>query len=191
MEKIKKGNICVMLSAPHCVNHLRAGKVKPKEINTDELIKKIKEKIDISIIYKTESENEDANWDKDSIYKQKAEIFVRENGVKLLLDIHGMDLSRKEDICIGTAHGRNIKGREDILKLLENTFKINGYKNTTIDEPFSASNPNCVSTYISRNCNIPAFQIEINNKYRYPLSKEYNLEKLVDTFVNIIKLLKI
>ncbi len=191
MEEIKKGSICVMLSAPHCVNHLRAGKVKLKEINTDVLIKKIKEKVDISIIYKTESENEDANWDKVSNYKQKAERFVKDNEVKLFLDIHGMDCSRKEDICIGTAHGSNVKGREDILKLLENTFKINGYKNTTIDEPFSANNPNCVSTYVSRNCNIPAFQIEINNKYRYPLSKEYNIEKLVDTFVNIIKLLKI
>lgn len=83
------------------------------------------------------------------------------------------------------------KGREDILELIENTFKINGYENTTIDKPFSANNPNCVSTYISKHCNIPAFQIEINNKYRYPLSKEYDLEGLVDTFVNIIKLLKI
>ncbi len=190
MEEIKKGTIGVMLSAPHAVDHFREGKIKLHEINTDTLIKRINEKIDVSIIYKTESLNEDANWDKDSNYKKLAEKFVKENNIKLFLDIHGMSYDREEDICIGTAFGKNVNGKEDMLNLIVSSFKKAGYSNTTIDVPFSASNENCVSTYIASKCKIPAFQVEINNKYRYPKSEKYDLDKLENTFVNIIQLLK-
>lgn len=184
---IEKGKIKIMLSAPHCVDHYRNGRIKKKEINTDTLIKKIKEKIDVNIIYKTESIHEDANYDKKSIYREELEKYINKNNIKLLLDIHGMDFDREEDICIGTAYGKNIHGRKDIIENIVNIFRDFGYKNITIDKPFSANNPNCVSTYISSNCKIPALQIEINNKYRYDKSEWYNLDKLVDCFIKIIK----
>ncbi len=188
---IEKGDIKIMLSAPHSVNHFRNGKVKSREINTDTLLKMIKERLDINIIYKTNSENEDANYDEVSKYRDTLVEYIRDENIKLLLDIHGMRCSRKEDICIGTAHGKNTKGREDIVEEMVRVFNKYGYKNVSIDEPFSAKNPNCVSTNISYRCDIPAFQIEINNKYRYPESEEYNLESLTEAFVSIIKSISI
>lgn len=186
MEELQQGKIAVLFSAPHCVDHLRNGKIKAHEINTDTLIKKIKEKINVSIIYKTESLMEDANWDENSNYKNKVVNFINENNIKLFIDIHGMSYNRKEDICIGTAFGNNLYGRDDILAFFIKRFKEAGYINTTVDVPFSASNKNCMSTYVAAKCQIPSFQIEINNKYRYPKSKEYDLEKLVDCFYDII-----
>lgn len=186
MEELEKGDLAVLFSAPHCVDHLRDGKIKAHEINTDILIKKIKEKIDVSIIYKTESLNEDANLDENSNYKTKVLNFIKENHVKIFIDIHGMNYNREEDICIGTAFGKNLNGREDILNIMITKFKEAGYINTTVDVPFSASNKNCMSTFVAQRCKIPSFQIEINNKYRYPKSKEYDLEKLVSCFCDII-----
>lgn len=191
MEELEKGNIAILFSAPHCIDHLREGKIKAHEINTDTLIKKIKEKVNVSIIYKTESLNEDANWDEKSNYKSKVENFIIENNIKLFIDIHGMSYNREEDICIGTAFGSNLNGRNDILDTMIEKFKEAGYANTTVDVPFSASNKNCMSTFVAAKCKIPSFQIEINNKYRYPKSKEYNIESLVNTFVGIIQLIRL
>lgn len=63
---IELGKIRVMMSAPHCVDHLRNKKIKKGEVNTDTLIKRIKEKIDISIIYKTTPLSDDPNYDEKS-----------------------------------------------------------------------------------------------------------------------------
>lgn len=185
-EIIEEGKLKIMFSAPHCVNHFRNGKIKAREINTDTLVKEIHTFKDVSIIYKTESSQEDANWDEKCEYKTKCKEYIINNDIKVFLDIHGMNYTREEEICIGTAYGNNIFGRTDIQKILVDTFKEYGYKNVTIDEPFNAKNPNCMSAYISKECNIPTFQIEINNKYRYDLCEEYNLDNLVQCFSKII-----
>ena len=184
---IELGKIKVMMSAPHCVDHLRNKKIKKGEVNTDTLIKRIKEKIDISIIYKTTPLSDDPNYDEKSEYKEELAKVIKEQKIIMLLDIHGMDYRRKEDICIGTAHGKNLNNRSDILEYAVKVFKDAGYSNVTIDEPFSADNINCVSTYISKNCSIASLQIEINNKYRYEKSIEFDLEKLSNCFVELIK----
>lgn len=186
MEELEEGDIAILFSAPHCVDHFRNGKIKVHEINTDTLIKKIKEKINVSIIYKKESLTEDANWDQNCNYKNKVVNFINEKNIKLFIDIHGMSYNREEDICIGTAFGKNLNGGTNILDVMTKKFKEAGYVNTTVDMPFSASNKNCMSTFVASKCKIPTFQIEINNKYRYPKSKEYDLEKLVNCFCDII-----
>lgn len=185
-EVIEEGNLKIMFSAPHSADHLRKGKIKPKEINTDTLVKELYTLKDVNIIYKTESLTEDANWDKECIYKTKCKEVVQNKNINIFLDIHGMDYKREEDICIGTANGRNILGRIDLQSILVDTFQEYGYRKVTIDKPFNAKNSNCMSSYISRECNIPAFQIEINNKYRYEPCEECNLKKLIECFSKII-----
>ncbi len=183
---IQKGNINILLSAPHCVNHLREGRIKSREINTDTLLKEIYKVKKVNIIYKTESLNEDANYDEKSVYKEACEKFVKENNIKFFIDIHGMSYKRKEDICIGTGRGRNIYNKTDIVDNIENKFKDFGYEYVTIDNPFSAVNRNCVSSYISRKCGIPAVQIEINTRYRI---EEKEIERLVHCMCEIIDIL--
>ena len=180
-----------MFSAPHSADHLRKGKIKPKEINTDTLVKELKALKDVSIIYKTESLTEDANWDKECRYKTICKEYVLNNNINIFLDIHGMDYKREEDICIGTAYGRNILERIDLQNILVETFNEYGYSKVTIDKPFNAKGANCMSSYINRECNIPAFQIEINNKYRYKPCEEYDFKNLVDCFCRIVERLKI
>ena len=185
-ELLLKGSQKIMLSAPHCVDHYRNGKIKIKEINTDEIVKELNKRIDIPGIYKLESNGEDANWDLDSPYKEACKEYIINNEIKFLIDIHGMDNRRREDICIGTAKGKNIKNYK-IVEEVKEIFEEFGYKNVTIDRPFSANNIRCVSRYINKECNIDTLQIEINNKYKFPKSEEYDLEKLIDCFDNIIK----
>lgn len=187
---IIKGNIPIILSAPHCKEQLREGKIKTKESETDTLAIEVANKINCSCIYKTKFYNNDPNWDKLSTYKNELVKFINNNNIKCLLDIHGMKAERKSDICIGTEFLQNICSRKDILNKLVTILKSNGFKNVTIDVPFSASNPNVISSFISATCSIPCFQIEINNRFRTPEYSEYNFELLTSTFIEIIEFLK-
>ena len=60
---------------------------------------------------------------------------------------------REQDICVGINGGENIKNQYDILDKMILIFNKYGFKNISVDEPFSAANENCVSTYISKNVN--------------------------------------
>lgn len=188
-EKILKGSQKIMFSAPHCVNHFRNGKTKAKEVNTDTIVVELNKRKDVPAIYKIDSLNEDANWDLNSSYKEACKKYVLENNVKFFIDVHGMDYRRKEDICIGTANGKNLKNYASTTNILKDVFLKYGYKIVTIDTPFSADNPRCISRFISKECNIDAVQIEINNRYRFPEAKEYNLENLILCFEEIIQMI--
>lgn len=185
-EIVKEGKLKIVFSAPHSVEHFRKGEMKPKEINTDTIVKELYDLKDVSVIYKTDSTDEDANWDKDCEYKRKCRDLILTNDAKIFLDIHGMDYKREQDICIGTAYGRNILNRLDLQNIIVDTFKEYGYKNVTIDKPFNAKRASCMSSYVYRECNIPAFQIEINNRFRYDGCEEYNLDNLIQCLCKIV-----
>ena len=188
-EELLKGSKKIMFSAPHSAPHFRNGKVKVREINTDFIVKELNKRKDVPVIYKIKSENEDANWDKKSTYKQICKDYVLQNDIHFFIDIHGMDYNRKEDICIGTANGKNLKDYDEIITKLKSVFNEFGYTNIGIDRPFSADNIRCVSTYISQECSIDAVQIEINNKYRFSECDEYDLENLIKCFEKIVDIL--
>jgi uncharacterized protein YchJ len=187
---IIKGNIPIILSAPHCKEQLREGKIKTHESGTDTLAIQVSKKTNCSCIYKTKFYNNDPNWDEISTYKNELKEFINKNNIKYLLDFHGMKAERKSDICIGTGFFKNLCGRKDLLNSISKIFKSHGFKNISIDIPFSASNPNVISSFISSNCHIPCFQIEINNRFRSKKYNEYNLNLLVDVFIEIIEFLK-
>ena len=184
------GNLPIILSAPHCCNHFRNGKIKTYEYNTDTLVISTSNKIGTSCIYKTAFSYNDPNWDSVSNYKNELKNFILQNNVKFLLDVHGMAAERECDICIGTGFFNNICGRNDILDQLVCIFKDNGFKNVFVDKPFSASGHNVISSYISSECSIPCFQIEINNRFRNPIYDEYNLNFLIDVFIQVVDFLK-
>lgn len=191
MKKESFEKICgknnIILSAPHCVLHTREKCVRPRETKTGVLVKTLSKKCDINGIYKIKNEDNDANWDKVCEYKRELVKIVRKDKIKALIDLHGMAAWRNEDICIGTNFGKNICGHEDILQEMIKIFNRFGFKNVSIDIPFSAQYPYCVSTYVAKKCQIPTFQIEINLKYRSGIYKEFKMySKLESALEEII-----
>ena len=183
------GNI--ILSAPHCVLHKRKKSIRPRETKTGVLVKTLAKKCDVYGIYKTKNEYNDANWDRFCEYKKEVTQIIKKDKIKTLIDIHGMAGWREEDICIGTNFGKNIYGNKKTVKEMVAIFNKYGFEKVTVDRPFSATHPYCVSAYIAKKCKIPTFQIEINLRYRtntYEEFKEYpKLERALEEIIEMLK----
>lgn len=193
--EVIKGNEKIILSAPHSVKHMRDGNIRPRETKTRVIVKTLSKKYNTYAIYKNKNENNDANWDKECEYKKYIKDIIKEKNIKVLIDFHGMSGYRKQDICIGINGGKNIYGYYDIVDYMIDIFHKYGFENITIDNPFEAAYEYCISNYIAKECNIPTFQIEINQKYRsarYPEYKKYkdlieSLEEIIQIIINKIK----
>lgn len=188
--EIIEGKVKVMLSAPHAFIHFRNGEVRYAETNTDTLVKEICEKEKCWGIYKTYSSDNDANYDEFSLYRSEAIRDIKRNKIKFLIDFHGMKSERDLDICLGTGRLQNLNGDEELANKFAEIFKKHGFKNVSIDDPFSAKHPFTVSSDVHDKCNIPTLQIEINGKYRLPENEEFNLEGIKDAVCEIIELVK-
>lgn len=183
---LEKGTIPIIVSAPHSVEQTRDGKRKYGEYQTGVLAQLLRENIDCSCIYKTKNNNDDANFDDKSDYKDELIKFIKINSINYLIDLHQLAPFRKELIDIGTGKGRNLLGRLDIAESVKRLFQNNGFSDVSIDDPFDAAYPYTISSYVSRTCNIPCIQIEINSKLLIPDDPEYAFDKIFNILCEFI-----
>ncbi len=178
-----KGKIPVILSAPHSVKQLREGKIKEAENQTGAIVSILAEETGCFAIYKTYNKQDDANYDiENNEYKEEIKQIVKENDIKILLDIHGARDEYNFDIDLGTAYGENINNNIEILKKLKECFKKYKIENVTENKIFKVDNIRTVSKCINEETKIPCIQLEISWKYR-------NLDNL-DNIERLIKALK-
>ncbi|MDF2949048.1 MAG: hypothetical protein K0R07_1075 [Sedimentibacter sp.] len=183
---IESGKNQIILTAPHSASQIREGSPKIGEYRTGLIVKKLKELTNSHIAYKTKNNNDDANYDKVCAFKTDVVSYAKEHNIKLVLDFHLARPEREFNIDIGTGHGANIHGRDDILRLLQQKLSIS-YKDVRIDDTFAGSYPYTVSSTLSRTLLIPAIQIEINWNV---VSDYYKAEKLIHNFAKIIECLE-
>ena len=188
--KVIKGKEKIILSAPHCVKHIREKSVRPRETKTGTIVRVLSKKYNTYGVYKTRNVNDDANWDEKCKYKKHIKEMVNKEKIKALIDFHGMAAHRNQDICIGINGGKNTNGDYNVVNKMIKIFNKYGFENVTIDDPFSAGYKYCVSNYIARECKIPTYQIEINLKYRLAIYKEYEKYKdLIKSLQEVVELL--
>ena len=183
----KIGKIPVLLSAPHSVEHLREGNLKIAEEETGAIVQIIAELANCSCIYKTYNNNDDANYDIErNEYKEKIIEIIKDNNIKVLIDMHGASNKHEFDIEIGTDNNKNLNGNNEILDLLIRKLKNNGIEKIYVDSRFKASSIHTICKYVSSNVNIPCIQMEIVGKYRY---KDYHegIQKLVNAIKEFIQ----
>ena len=157
---ITLGNNNILLSAPHGVSQVRLGKYKHSEIGSIATALFLQNQTNCNLIAKTQNNNDDANFDEQSKYKDTIKKLIKNNNIKYLIDIHGLAENRDCDINLGTHLGKNIITNNEIfnelLKILnENNFKV------SIDQPYMAGS-HTLSGSINQEFNIWTLQIEIN-----------------------------
>ncbi len=182
--KILKGTIPIMISVPHSKKHLRDGMVKNNEHNTARIAKLLYCLTNCHLIYAYKQGDNDHNYDESSNYKKKLKAYIKENNIKILIDIHGM--ADSYDIELGTNHYQNIFNDKDIINNIKDIFYKNNIKNVFVDRKFKAKRHNTISNYINKECNIKTIQLEIGPKYRKIKLRPKSFNKIIISLEEII-----
>ena len=190
--KIIRGNIPIMLSAPHAVNHFRNGQKKWADLWTGAITLYLQQTTDCHLIYNACFAETDPNFDppENNDYQNALRQYLKNTPVYVLLDIHGSSANREYAVELGSApspakseqekqedltslHG--IKIIEDIVisAFNQNFAKLKTPKKSVWkNKVFSAGGQNTITKGISENTNTACLQLEINAEYRNPDNQE-------------------
>lgn len=183
---ISRGQLPVLVSAPHAVRHYRQKKIKMSDQFTGALAYLLHKLTGCHALAATKLYGGDPNIDNPCIYKSRlAEICCREK-VKLVLDIHGAAREQDFDVDFGTDGSKTLLGKAKILTVLARNFQDFGLSNVSKDH-FAASGPNTITNYVARELKIPAVQIEINKQFRVPSQNPQGFHRLLGALAASIK----
>ncbi len=161
-HRLLPGEGPVMLSSPHSVAQWRNGADKVAEPQTGALACLLSEDLGCPAMVKTACCRDDANYDPVSPYKEDLVAYVKEKGIRFLIDLHQLASFREEGINLGTAGMKNLS-EPRYLALAQEAFASQGLGPVTVDTPFGAFYPYTVSSYLADACGISCLQIEINS----------------------------
>ena len=168
------GNNNILISSPHGVSQLRLGKLKQGEIGSLATALFLKNNSKCHLIAKTKNNNDDANFDEESLYKDAIRNIIQKHNIKYIIDIHGLAAFRECDINLGTHLGKNIENNLQVFENLQKLLEENNFI-TIIDQPFMAGSRTISGSMKNEFENIWTIQIEINCKIT---NKKENIAKL-------------
>ena len=179
---ILKGNVPILFSAPHTIHQLRDdGSTKLKEPYTKAIALYLNKYCNTYAIIKNNDTGIDSNKDNYDEYNVEMRRLIRENSIKLVIDLHGASKERDFDVEFGTLN--NLSADFSTIKELEEAFTENGISNISYNDPFKGG---AITQGIYSLDDVDVIQIEINGKYR-----DYNnikkLENLIQSLQNFIK----
>ncbi|MDA2919792.1 gamma-glutamylcyclotransferase [Desulfobacterota bacterium AH_259_B03_O07] len=185
-----RGDLPILITAPHATAHIRMKKLKEEEISTGAISVILHSLKGSHALYTHRASTIDANFYDQSTFKEELRTIVKKFGIKLVLDIHGTSTKRNDDIYPGVGINREFLIGNDIY--LDNLFQAAQDNNICVGglDVFPASRQMTVTKYLARELGIPAMQIEINERLRIPYDSPNNFERLIkflSQFLNSIK----
>ena len=179
---IKKGSLPILFTAPHTMKQIREDKtIKLSEPYTKAIALYLNKNFNVNAMIKIKDTGLDTNIDNRDEFKTELLRFIKDNNIKLVIDLHGSDKKREFDIELGTLN--NLSADFSTIKELEEAFKENGINNIVHNDPFKGG---AITKYIYGINDVDVIQVEINGKYRDYNNIDY-LQKLVNSFENFIK----
>lgn len=182
-----EGSIPVMVSAPHAVTHWRGGRTKPSDDYTGSIALALAELTGCHALVATRFSHADPNWDpfEVSAYKQALVAYIRERGIRVLLDIHGMVAASPNLVALGTADGETCRAWPEVellafQTLFERLADSSGRygKSMALNPPcHGARGRNTVARTIARECGIATLQIELATQVRVPSMRGTHIPK--------------
>ena len=172
-----EGREPVIVSAPHAVTHLRGGRVKASEDFTGPIALALARATGAHAIVATRYDGVDPNFDpyEESAYKQALVGCVGRQGVRLVIDVHGMMSASPALIALGTGEGANVEAWPEIAEaaagIMEerlSSFAEKLGKAIAVDGRYAARGPNTVCSTVARQCGVAALQVELSTWLRFP-----------------------
>ena len=178
----KIGSIPVLFTAPHTMEQVYSdGYIKNSEPFTKAIALYLNKKCDSSYLIKIKDTGLDSNRDNHDEFKKLLLDIVKENNIRLVIDLHGADHNRDFDVEFGTMN--NLSADYSTLKELEEAFVHNGIVNIKYNEPFKGG---AITQYLYNIKDVDVIQIEINGRYR-DINHLNELENLCNAIIYFVK----
>ena len=182
---IKRGHLPILFTAPHTMEQIREdGSIKYSETYTKAIALYLSEHFNTEAIVKVHDTGLDSNRDNRDEFKTFLLRFIKKNGIRLVIDLHGANSNRDFDVEFGTLN--NISADYSTIKELEEAFINNGVTNIKHNDPFKGG---AITEYVHGLDDVEVIQIEINGRYR-DKNNIQDLEKIIKSFGDFINLYK-
>ena len=178
----EKGNIPILLSAPHTVNFLKAdGSFKMREGYTKAIVKYLAQKTGAFLLIKENPDGIDPNKPEMEDYKRHLLQIIEDYQIQLVLDIHGAASHHDFAIEIGSLDG--VSAKPETIKALKTALQIQGIAPVAENNPFKGGG---ITKAVHNNTKIEVLQLEINRNYR-DLNNSEKLFYLCKSLENFLK----
>ena len=124
---------------------------------------------DVNCMIKVKDTGLDSNRDNHDDFKKLLLEFVKENDIKLVIDLHGAKDDREFDVELGTLN--NLTADFSTIREFAEALLENGISKVEYNNPFKGG---AITQYLFNLKNVDVIQLEINGKYR----NSDNLDKL-------------
>ena len=158
----EKGNIPILLSAPHTVNFLA-------------------QKTGAFLLIKENPDGIDPNKPEMEDYKRHLLQIIEDYQIQLVLDIHGAASHHDFALEIGSLDG--ISAKPETIKALKTALQIQGIAPVAENNPFKGGG---ITKAVHNNTKIEVLQLEINRNYR-DLNNPEKLFYLCKSLENFLK----
>jgi hypothetical protein len=163
----QEGNIPILISAPHGARAFRNLKWKEEDEYTASIAIKLGDITGAHVIYVKNKTYEDSNYIRKTRYKEKVKDIIRDDGIKFLLDLHGVNKDRPFKICVGTRYNNNNESSCPTYKhIIEEALRDFQEPPIFNRRNFKAKKKETVTSFARKECGIESAQVEINARYR-------------------------
>lgn len=178
----KHGNIKIMITAPHTMQQIKKdGTIKLGEPFTKAIAIYVSNELDTYFLIKMNDTGIDANSLDSDNFKRELIKTIKQNDIKLVIDIHGAKKDRNFDVELGTLN--NLSADFSTIRELEDAFHENGVTNVLINEPFKGGG---ITQTIYGNTDADVVQIEINKNYR-DINNIDKIQMICNALIQFIK----
>jgi len=177
--QVTRGEVPVIVSAPHACMHSRDGESKMQEEYTGAIALYLAECCGCHAIVTCCQTNEDPNWQPDSSYKAAIKKIAGKYNPRFLIDLHGMRNRYHMGAALGTIKGSSCDPelvlphfqRAGFMHTVADTLvpdEHNAWRNVVVDHPkFTGGLINhTVTRFASQQLGIPSVQIELSSEAR-------------------------
>lgn len=177
----KLGSVPVMITAVHTMNQRRVdGTYKLREPFTKGIARYVAEMVDASYFIKLKDTKVDSNGFEFDDFKVRLVQYIKDNDIKLVIDLHGAGRNRDFDVEFGTLDSVTID--PFVVKKLEECFISNGVEGIKYNDPFKGGG---VTQTVFEKTGIDVIQIEINRNFR-DLDNSNEMEKICKSLIMFI-----
>lgn len=141
----------------------------------------VSEKLNAFHFIKVEDTGIDSNSLREDEFKNELIEIIKNNNIKLVIDIHGASKERDFDVEFGTLN--HLSADFSTIRELEDAFHENGVLNVSMNTLFRGGG---ITQTVYGNTNIDVIQLEINSNYRN-IDDIDKIEKICLSLIQFIK----